>query len=74
MTSICGAYQSRKQRLEMLFDFLTEGPYLPKQNISEPTAWRLVPWGIACWKRSLSGVALHGSILDMDEYCDIEVT
>ena len=55
---------SRKQRLETLFNFLTEDPCLPEQNILEPTASRLLPWSIAYWKRALSGLPLHGSNLD----------
>ncbi len=61
MTAIIDMSSSRKQRLETLFDFLTEGPYLPEQNIIEPTVSRLIPWSIAYWKRGLSGVPLHGS-------------
>jgi hypothetical protein len=60
--------------LEILFDFLTEGPYLPEQNIIGPTASRLIPWSIAYWKRALSGVPLHGSVLDMNEFRNIEVS
>jgi hypothetical protein len=73
MQAIIEMYPSRKQRLDILFDFLTEGPYLPEQNIIEPTAPRLIPWGITYWKRGLSGVPLHGSALDMDESHNIEV-
>jgi len=74
MTAIIEMYPLRKQRLEILFDFLTEGPYLPEQNIIEPTASRLIPWGITYWKRGLSGVSLHGSTLNMDESHNIEVS
>lgn len=74
MTAIMEMYSSRKQRLDILFDFLTEGPYLPEQNIIEPTASRLIPWSIAYWKRGLSGVPLHGSTLDMNESHNIEVS
>jgi hypothetical protein len=73
MTAIIEMSSSRKQRLETLFDFLSEGPYLPEQNIIEPTVSRLIPWSIAYWKRGLSGVPLHGSALDMNEYRNIEV-
>jgi len=73
MTAIIEMYSLRKQRLEILFDFLTEGPYLPEQNIIEPTASHLIPWSIAYWKRGLSGVPLHGSALDMNEFHNIEV-
>ncbi|CAF0771780.1 unnamed protein product [Didymodactylos carnosus] len=93
MSAIYDSFRSRKQRLEVLFDFLTEGPYLPEQNITEPTVLRLAQFGIACWKRSLAGekrrksnletsetmccacftgIALHGSVLEMEEYHDIE--
>jgi hypothetical protein len=74
MTAIMEMYSSRKQRLNILFDFLTEGPYLPEQNIIEPTASRLIPWSIAYWKRGLSGVPLHGSSLDMNGSHNIEVS
>ena len=74
MTAIIEMSSSRKQRLETLFDFLTEGPYLPEQNIIEPTASRLIPWSIAYWKRGLSGVPLHGSALDMNEFHNMEVS
>jgi hypothetical protein len=73
MTAIIEMYSLRKQRLDILFDFLTEGPYLPEQNIIEPTASCLIPWSIAYWKRGLSGVPLHGSALDMNEFHNIEV-
>jgi hypothetical protein len=53
-------YSLRKQRLEILFDFLTEA--------------RLIPWSIAYWKRGLSGVPLHGSTLDMNKSHNIEVS
>ncbi|CAF2835715.1 unnamed protein product [Rotaria sp. Silwood2] len=72
MSAIIDMYPSRKQRLEVFFDFLTEGPYLPEQNIIEPTVSRLIPWSIAYWKRALSGVPLHGSALDMNEFHNIE--
>ena len=74
MTSIIEMYSLKKQRLEILFDFLTEGPFQPEQNITEPTAPRLIPWGITYWKRGLSGVPLHGSTLDMNDSHDIEVS
>ncbi|CAF4455747.1 unnamed protein product, partial [Rotaria magnacalcarata] len=51
---------------------LTEGPYLPEQNIIEPAVARLIPWSIAYWKRALSGVPLHGSALDMNDSQNIE--
>lgn len=73
MSAIIEMYPLRKQRLEILFDFLSEGPYLPEQNIIEPTASRLIPWSITYWKRALSGVPLHGSTLDMAESRNIEV-
>jgi hypothetical protein len=74
MTAITEMYSTRKQCLEILFDFLTEGPYLPEQNIIEPTVSRLIPWSITYWKRGLSGVPLHGSALDMNESHNIEVS
>ena len=74
MTAIIEMYSSRKQRLDILFDFLTEGPYLPEQNIIEPTASRLAPWSIAYWKRGLSGVPLHGSDLNMNKFRNTEVS
>lgn len=73
MSAILDMYPLRKQRLEILFDFLSEGPYLPEQNIVEPTAPRLIPWSITYWKRALSGVPLHGSALDMTESRHLEV-
>ncbi|CAF4504596.1 unnamed protein product [Rotaria sp. Silwood1] len=72
MMAIIDMYPSRKQRLEIFFDFLTEGPYLPEQNIIEPTVSRLIPWSISYWKRALSGVPLHGNALDMNEFQNIE--
>ncbi|CAF0847276.1 unnamed protein product [Rotaria sordida] len=72
MTAIIEMYPSRKQRLDIFFDFLTEGPYLPEQNIIEPTVSRLIPWSITYWKRALSGVPLHGSALDMNKFHNIE--
>ncbi|CAF1419460.1 unnamed protein product [Adineta steineri] len=72
MTAIMEMYPLRKQRLETLFNFLTEGPYSPEQNIIEPTAARLIPSSITYWKRGLSGVPLHGNALDMNEYHHIE--
>lgn len=74
MTAIMEMYSSRKQRLDILFDFLTEGPYLPEQNIIEPTISRLIPWSITYWKRGLSGIPLHSSTLDMNESHNIEVS
>lgn len=73
MSAIMEMHPLRKQRLEILFDFLSEGPYLPEQNIIEPTAPRLIPWSITYWKRALSGVPIHGSTLDMAESRNIEV-
>ncbi|CAF1158775.1 unnamed protein product [Adineta ricciae] len=58
---------SRKQRLQTLFNFVTEDPCLPEQNILEPTASCLLPWSIAYWKRALSGLPLHGSNLDFND-------
>ncbi|CAF3415281.1 unnamed protein product [Rotaria sp. Silwood1] len=72
MMAIIDMYPSRKQRLEIFFDFLTEGPYLPEQNIIDPTVSRLIPWSISYWKRALSGVPLHGNALDMNEFQNIE--
>ncbi|CAF4611483.1 unnamed protein product [Rotaria socialis] len=72
MAAIIEMYPSRQQRLEIFFDFLTEGPYLPEQNMIEPTVSRLIPWSIAYWKRALSGVPLHGSALDMNDSQNIE--
>ncbi|CAF1310840.1 unnamed protein product, partial [Adineta steineri] len=72
MTAIMEMYPLRKQRLETLFNFLTEGPYSPEQNIIEPTAAHLIPSSITYWKRGLSGVPLHGSALDMSDYRQIE--
>jgi hypothetical protein len=74
MAAIMEMYPLRKQRLDILLSFLTEGPYLPEQNIREPTASRLIPWSITYWKRGLSGVPLHGSDLDMNEFNNIEVS
>jgi hypothetical protein len=74
MAAIIEMYPLRKQRLDILFNFLTEGPYLPEQNIIEPTASRLIPWSITYWKRGLSGIPLHGSDLDMNEFHTIEVS
>ena len=73
MTAIMEMYSSRKKRLDMIFDFLTEGPCLPEQNIIEPTVSRLVPWTVAYWKRGLSSVPLHGSALDINECHNVEV-
>jgi len=73
MNAIIDMYSSKKQRLQILFDFLTEGPFLPEQNLIEPTSSRLFPWGITYWKRALSGIPLHGSVLDMADTRNIEV-
>lgn len=74
MTAILEVYSLRKQRLDILFDFLTEGPYLPEQNILEPAVPLLIPWTLAYWKRGLSGIPLHGSDLNMNETHSIEVS
>lgn len=66
-------HSTRKQRLELLFDFLTDGPHIPEQNIIEPAGFRLIPWSLAYWKRSFSGVPLHGNTLDLHEYQPTEV-
>ena len=73
MAAILDLHSSKKQRLEVLFDFLTEGPHIPEQNIMEPTASRLVPWSISYWKRGLAGVPLHGSVLDTNDVRPTEV-
>ena len=74
MSAIVDEHSSRKQRLDVLFNFLTDGPLLPDQNIIEPAMPRLVPWNIAHWKRGLTGVPLHGSALDIDEHRSVEVS
>ena len=73
MAAILELHSSKKQRLEVLFDFLTEGPHIPEQNIMEPTGSRLIPWSISYWKRGLSGVPLHGSVLDTNDIQPTEV-
>ena len=73
MQAIMDLYSTRKATIEILFDFLTDGPHTPEQNIIEPTVNRIIPWSIAYWKRGLNSQPLHGSRLDMEHTETIEV-